>query len=161
MPLRIENTQTASLDVDPDLVPVVTRDEVTYAKPDPDRFLAAAERLGAPIETAIVVGDSIWEMLAAARCRSLGVGLLSGGYGSEELRQSGVPSENLIRWIRSRKENRLMIETDGDLLQTFARIYVGLLSFAGTIESRNSHCAYRKPKPGRSGDEVRQGLRVT
>ena len=41
-----------------------------------------------------------------------------------------VPSENLIRWIRSRKENRIMIETDGDLLQTFARIYVGLLSFA-------------------------------
>ena len=39
-------------------------------------------------------------------------------------------TENLIRWIRSRKENRIMIETDGDLLQTFARIYVGLLSFA-------------------------------
>jgi hypothetical protein len=43
---------------------------------------------------------------------------------------SAVPSENLIRWIRSRKENRIMIETDGDLLQTSARIYVGLLSFA-------------------------------
>ena len=41
-----------------------------------------------------------------------------------------VPSENLIRWICSRKENRIMIETDGDLLQTSARIYVGLLSFA-------------------------------
>jgi hypothetical protein len=45
-------------------------------------------------------------------------------------RSLAVPSENLIRWIRSRKENRLMIETDGDPLQTFARIYVGLLSFA-------------------------------
>ena len=43
---------------------------------------------------------------------------------------SAVPSENLVRWIRSRKENRIMIETDGDLLQTSARIYVGLLSFA-------------------------------
>ena len=41
-----------------------------------------------------------------------------------------VPSENLIRWIRSRKENRIMIETDGDILQTSARIYAGLLSFA-------------------------------
>ena len=40
------------------------------------------------------------------------------------------PSENLIRWIRSRKENRIMIETDGDLLQTSAWIYAGLLSFA-------------------------------
>jgi len=80
----------AALDVDPALVPVVTRDQVKYAKPDPDLFLAAAERLEAPIETAVVVGDSIWDMLAAARCRSLGVGLLSGGYGSEELRQSGA-----------------------------------------------------------------------
>jgi hypothetical protein len=42
----------------------------------------------------------------------------------------GVPSENLIRWIRNRKENRIMIESDGNLLQTSARIYVGLLPFA-------------------------------
>jgi len=80
----------ASLGVDPDRTPVVTRDQVKYAKPDPDLFLAAAERLGAPIETAVVVGDSIWDMLAAVRCRALGVGLLSGGYGPDELRQSGA-----------------------------------------------------------------------
>jgi HAD superfamily hydrolase (TIGR01509 family) len=80
----------ASLGVDPDLIPVVTRDQVKYAKPDPDLFLAAAERLSAPIETAVVVGDSIWDMLAAIRCRALGVGLLSGGYGPDELRQSGA-----------------------------------------------------------------------
>jgi HAD superfamily hydrolase (TIGR01509 family) len=80
----------ASLGVDPDRNPVVTRDQVKYAKPDPDLFLAAAERLRAPIETSVVVGDSIWDMLAAVRCRALGVGLLSGGYGPEELRQSGA-----------------------------------------------------------------------
>jgi HAD superfamily hydrolase (TIGR01509 family) len=80
----------AALGVDPAFVPVVTRDEVKRAKPDPDLFLAAAERLKAPIEAAIVVGDSIWDMLAAARCRALGIGLLSGGYGAEELRQSAA-----------------------------------------------------------------------
>lgn len=78
----------AALGVDPKASPVVTRDEVRYAKPDPDLFLAAAARLDVPIERTIVVGDSIWDMLAATRCRALGVGLLSGGYGSEELRQS-------------------------------------------------------------------------
>jgi HAD superfamily hydrolase (TIGR01509 family) len=78
----------AALGVDPAQVPVVTRDQVKYAKPDPDLFLAAAERLGAPIETAVVVGDSIWDMLAAARCRALGVGLLCGGYGASELQQA-------------------------------------------------------------------------
>src|SRR4051812_37781936 len=70
----------AALGVDPGVVPVVTRDMVRYAKPDPDLFIAAAERLGVPIETAVVVGDAIWDMLAAVRCRALGVGLLSGGY---------------------------------------------------------------------------------
>lgn len=78
------------LGVDPARVPVVTRDQVRHAKPDPDLFAAAAERLGAPIESAVVVGDSIWDMLAASRCRALGVGMLSGGYGAEELRQAGA-----------------------------------------------------------------------
>jgi HAD superfamily hydrolase (TIGR01509 family) len=59
----------AAFSVDPDRIPVVTRDQVKYAKPDPDLFLAAAERLDAPIETAVVVGDSVWDMLAAIRCR--------------------------------------------------------------------------------------------
>jgi HAD superfamily hydrolase (TIGR01509 family) len=79
-----------SLGVDPSVAVVVTRDQVKYAKPDPDLFLAAAARLGAPIETAIVVGDSIWDMLAAARCRALGVGLLCGGYGAHELKQASA-----------------------------------------------------------------------
>jgi HAD superfamily hydrolase (TIGR01509 family) len=74
-----------SLGVDPDKVPVITRDKVRHAKPDPDLFLAAAEALGEPIENACVVGDSIWDMLAARRAGALGVGLLSGGYGEDEL----------------------------------------------------------------------------
>jgi len=78
------------LGVDPERTPVITRDMVKYAKPDPDLFVAAAERLHARIETAIVVGDSIWDMLAAARCKALGVGLLSGGYGRDELRDAGA-----------------------------------------------------------------------
>ena len=80
----------SALGIDPAKQPVVTRDQVKYAKPDPDLFLAAAERLGAPIETAVVVGDSIWDMLAARRCRALGVGLLSGGYGPDELERGGA-----------------------------------------------------------------------
>jgi len=79
-----------ALGVDPEKSPVVTRDEVKHAKPDPDLFLAAAAKLMAPIETAVVVGDSIWDMLAAARCRALGVGLLCGGYGAQELQQASA-----------------------------------------------------------------------
>jgi HAD superfamily hydrolase (TIGR01509 family) len=79
-----------ALGVDPTKVPVVTRDDVRHAKPDPDLFLAAAERLGVDIRTALVLGDSIWDMLAARRCHALGVGLLSGGYGQEELERAGA-----------------------------------------------------------------------
>jgi HAD superfamily hydrolase (TIGR01509 family) len=74
----------------PPQVPVITRNEVQHAKPDPDLFLRAAERLEVPIEQSVVVGDSVWDMLAARRARALGVGLLSGGYGEEELERAGA-----------------------------------------------------------------------
>lgn len=77
------------LELDPQ-IPVITRDQVCHAKPDPDLFLAAAARLGVPIDTAVVVGDSVWDLLAARRCPALGVGLLSGGYGQEELERAGA-----------------------------------------------------------------------
>lgn len=74
----------------PESVPIVTRDQVGHAKPDPDLFLAAADRLGVPIGDSVVVGDSVWDLLAARRARALGVGLLSGGYGQEELERAGA-----------------------------------------------------------------------
>src|SRR5436309_1039675 len=77
------------LGVAPD-VPVITRDQVEHAKPDPDLFLAAAERLGADVAASIVVGDSVWDLLAARRAQALGVGLLSGGYGQDELERAGA-----------------------------------------------------------------------
>jgi len=70
--------------------PMVTRDLVRYAKPDPDLFVTAAARIGVDIRDAIVVGDSIWDLLAARRAGALGIGLLSGGYGREELVQAAA-----------------------------------------------------------------------
>jgi HAD superfamily hydrolase (TIGR01509 family) len=71
-------------------IPVITRQEVQRAKPDPDLFLAAAQRLNVPITRAMVVGDSVWDLLAARRAGCLGIGVLSGGYGKEELEQVGA-----------------------------------------------------------------------
>lgn len=79
----------AKLDL-PDDTPMITRDEVRWAKPDPDLFLSAARRLGVDPAGAMVVGDSIWDILAARRAGSIGVGLLSGGYGREELERAGA-----------------------------------------------------------------------
>jgi HAD superfamily hydrolase (TIGR01509 family) len=69
---------------------VITRDQVAHAKPDPDLFLAAAKALGMQISASVVVGDSVWDLLAARRARALGVGLLSGGYGQDELERAGA-----------------------------------------------------------------------
>ncbi len=74
-----------SLGIDLKKTAVITRDMVKHAKPDPDLFLAAAKAIGQPIAQACVVGDSVWDMLAARRAGALGVGLLSGGYGEDEL----------------------------------------------------------------------------
>jgi HAD superfamily hydrolase (TIGR01549 family) len=74
----------------PDGVPIITRDMVARAKPDPDLFLAAIDRLGVPPADVFVVGDSIWDLLAARRAQTLGIGLLCGGYGTEELERAGA-----------------------------------------------------------------------
>jgi HAD superfamily hydrolase (TIGR01509 family) len=69
---------------------VVTRDDVARAKPDPDLFVTAARRLAIDVTDTVLVGDSVWDLLAARRARALGVGVLSGGYGREELDQAGA-----------------------------------------------------------------------
>lgn len=69
---------------------VITHDQVAFAKPNPDLFLAAADALGRPIHESFVVGDSVWDLLAAQRARALGIGVLSGGYGREELVGAGA-----------------------------------------------------------------------
>ncbi len=74
----------------PNNAKVVTGDDVEKAKPSPEIFVTAAEQLGVPIEHCIVVGDSIWDMLAAGRRRALGVGVLCGGYSQDELEESGA-----------------------------------------------------------------------
>jgi HAD superfamily hydrolase (TIGR01549 family) len=69
---------------------VVTGDDVKEAKPGPDIFLAAANRLGVALNDCIIVGDSVWDLLAARRAKGLGVGLLCGGYGRAELDRAGA-----------------------------------------------------------------------
>src|SRR5258705_5877064 len=100
--LDIQVPQPALLSLADDVV-LLTRDLVQRAKPDPHPFLAAARRLGVDPAHCFVVGDSIWDLLAALRAGALGIGLLSGGYGREELERSGAyrvyadPAEMLTR----------------------------------------------------------------
>ena len=69
---------------------VVERGDVVRAKPEPDLFLTCAERLGVEANECYVVGDAVWDLLAARRAGMLSVGLLSGGYGEDELTRAGA-----------------------------------------------------------------------
>jgi HAD superfamily hydrolase (TIGR01509 family) len=69
---------------------VVARGDVSRAKPEPDLFLTCAERLGADADECYVVGDAVWDLLGARRAGMLSVGLLSGGYGEDELTRAGA-----------------------------------------------------------------------
>lgn len=78
------------LGLDSTSVNLVTRDDVKQGKPDQGSFIAAADKLGVPIDECLVIGDAIWDMLAARRAKALGIGLLSGGYDVSELERAGA-----------------------------------------------------------------------
>jgi HAD superfamily hydrolase (TIGR01509 family) len=92
----------------PDDTVVVERGEVRRAKPEPDLFVECARRLDTPAEECYVVGDAVWDLLAARRAHMLSVGLLSGGYGSDELERAGA-----FRVYRDAAELRVSLDELG------------------------------------------------
>lgn len=89
---------------------VVERGDVARAKPEPDLFLACRERLGLPAEQCYVVGDAVWDLLAARRAGMLSIGVLTGGYGEDELIRAGA-----FRVYRDADELRLSLDELGVL----------------------------------------------
>jgi HAD superfamily hydrolase (TIGR01509 family) len=83
------NASLEALKIGDDVV-VIERGEVLRAKPEPDLFLACQQQMGVRVEDCYVVGDAVWDLLAARRAGMLCIGLLSGGYGEDELSQAGA-----------------------------------------------------------------------
>ncbi|MDY6943979.1 MAG: HAD family phosphatase [Pseudomonadota bacterium] len=74
----------------PSEVPIISGDDVAQAKPAPELFMTAAERLGHAPGTTVVVGDSPWDMTAARLAGAQAAGLLTGGFADSELTHSGA-----------------------------------------------------------------------
>ncbi len=83
------NSSLKALGIPPETV-VVERGDVARAKPEPDLFLECQNRLGVDAADCYVVGDAVWDLLAARRAGMLSIGLLSGGYGEDELFRAGA-----------------------------------------------------------------------
>jgi HAD superfamily hydrolase (TIGR01509 family) len=98
-----------ALAVGPETV-VVERGDVPRAKPEPDLFLECQRRLGIPVDQCYVVGDAVWDLLAARRAGMLSVGVLTGGYGEDELIRAGA-----FRVYRDPAELRISLDELGVL----------------------------------------------
>jgi len=62
--------------------------DVDRTKPHPDLIATAAERL-ADSARLVVIGDTTWDAVAADKAGIPAIGLLSGGFGADELRGAG------------------------------------------------------------------------
>jgi HAD superfamily hydrolase (TIGR01509 family) len=89
---------------------VIERGDVERAKPEPDLFVTCAERIHVEPRDCYVVGDAVWDLLAARRAGMLSVGLLSGGYGEDELTRAGA-----FRVYRDAEELRTSLDELGVL----------------------------------------------
>ena len=67
-----------------------TSADVEHTKPAPDLVRVALERAGT--EDAVMVGDTVWDVEAASRAGIPAVGVLTGGFGREELAEAGAVS---------------------------------------------------------------------
>ena len=78
------------IDADDAIDDAVTAGDVDAAKPEPDIFEVACTKAGLAPEETIVVGDSVWDVTAAARARLRCIALESGGYSRDELFKAGA-----------------------------------------------------------------------
>jgi HAD superfamily hydrolase (TIGR01509 family) len=78
-----------SLEIADDVV-VVEGNRTEHPKPEPDAFLSCQQKLGVEAGDCFVVGDSVWDLLAASRARMFSIGLLTGGYDTKELFDAGA-----------------------------------------------------------------------
>lgn len=85
---EIENSLKV-LDVHPDAV-IIDGNMVRQAKPEPDLFLLCQQKLKVPAQDCLIVGDAVWDIHAARRSGISSVGLLSGGFGEQELYNAGA-----------------------------------------------------------------------
>lgn len=69
---------------------VVDAGMVREVKPEPDLFLLCQQKLNVDRNECLIVGDAVWDIHAARRSGILSVGLLSGGFGEQELYNAGA-----------------------------------------------------------------------
>lgn len=78
------------LDLGDTLDVVTSAEDAETAKPAPDILQVALKRAEVPAESAVMIGDAVWDVEAAARAGVRCIGVLSGGTGRAELIAAGA-----------------------------------------------------------------------
>jgi HAD superfamily hydrolase (TIGR01509 family) len=83
-------TLRRTLDADDVIYGATSKDDVGSSKPDPDIVAVALATGGLSADHALLVGDSVWDVLAAGRAGIGCVGVTCGGTSAAELREAGA-----------------------------------------------------------------------
>jgi HAD superfamily hydrolase (TIGR01509 family) len=79
-----------TLDADEIIHTATSKDDVEASKPDPDIIAVALREAGLSADRALMVGDSVWDVIAAERAGITCVGVTCGGTSAAELREAGA-----------------------------------------------------------------------
>ncbi|MFF3006748.1 HAD family hydrolase [Kitasatospora sp. NPDC057940] len=79
-----------ALDADDAITAVTGADDVQTSKPAPDLVRAALDKAAARPDEAVFIGDTLWDVQAAARAGVPCIGVLSGGWAERDLRAAGA-----------------------------------------------------------------------
>lgn len=95
---------------------VTSSGDVEQAKPDPEVLQAALQKAGVPASRAVLVGDAVWDGIAAQRVGLPFVGVLSGGLGEGELRGAGACAvyEDACDLLRGIEQSPLLNRPDDE-----------------------------------------------
>jgi HAD superfamily hydrolase (TIGR01509 family) len=104
------NASLQALGIGPETVVVEGKGEL-HGKPEPDLFLESRKKLGVEAGECIVIGDAVWDHVAARRAGMLSVGVLTGGYGEEELYHAGAfrVYRNIAEWLQNLDELGMLL----------------------------------------------------
>ena len=129
---------------------VVSSGDVRQAKPDPEIVFRALEESGTDPGGAVMVGDTVWDVLAAQRAGLPCVGLLSGGIAEEELRgaaRTAASGPGSISWPTTTRRGRPRARASAIASSTGrAKAGSGIWPGISSPDSRRS-----RPTTGREG----------
>ncbi|MDP9070811.1 MAG: HAD family hydrolase [Actinomycetota bacterium] len=94
---------------------VTKKDDVENSKPSPDIFRVALDAIGLDPADVLVVGDTVWDIEAAAKCDLRFVGVLTGGISRQELEEAGAIAvyEDVAQLLRELDESPIAKLLDG------------------------------------------------